>query len=59
MSEKEWQRIVILANFPLFLIREEPNTKRLKENSLTEKLDENLDQYLLNLEQKQASQRKY
>ena len=46
MSEKEWQRVVILANFPLFLIREEPNTKHLKENSLTENLDENL----LNLE---------
>ena len=29
----EWQRIAILVNFPLFLIREEPITKHLKENS--------------------------
>ena len=47
------------CHFPLFLIREEPNTKHLKEKFLTENFDENLDEELLNLEQKQAYQRKY
>ena len=29
-NDNEWQRVVILANFPLFLIREEPTTKHPK-----------------------------
>ena len=33
MNDKEGQCFVILANFPLFLIREEPTTKHPKENS--------------------------
>ena len=33
-SDKEWQRVTISANFSFFQIREEPNTKNPKENSL-------------------------
>ena len=29
----EWQQVAILANFPLFLMREETATKDPKENS--------------------------
>ena len=31
-NDNEWQRVVILANFPLFLIREEHTTKHAKDN---------------------------
>ena len=34
-SDTEWQRVVILANFPFFFgIKEEPTTKYPQENSL-------------------------
>ena len=33
-SDNEWQRVTISANFSFFQIREEPNTKHPKENSL-------------------------
>ena len=46
-SDKEWQTVVISANFPFFLrIREEPSTKHPKETSLN--LEEDLEEELLN-----------
>ena len=30
ISDNEWQQVVILANFPLFRIREEPTTMHPK-----------------------------
>ena len=41
MSDNEWQRVTISANFSFFLqMREEPTTKQPKENSLN--LEEDL-----------------
>ena len=34
MSDKEWQRVTILANFSFFQIREEATIKHSKESSL-------------------------
>ena len=31
-SDKEWQRVVILTDFPFFLIKEEPTTMHPKES---------------------------
>ena len=56
-SDNEWQPVVILANFPFFRIREGPSTKHLKENSLN--LAEDLEEELLNCEQKQAPKKEY
>ena len=52
-SNNEWQRVVISANFPFLRIREEPTTEYTKENPF------NLEEDLLNYEQKQAPKKKY
>ena len=44
-SDSKWQRVVILSNFPFFQIREEPTTKRSKEDSLN--FEEDLEEGLL------------
>ena len=38
-SNKQWQPVVISANFPFLRVREEPTTKHPKENSLNLKED--------------------
>ena len=40
MSDNEWQRVTISANFSFFQIKEEPITKHTKENSIN--LEEDL-----------------
>ena len=49
--------MVISANFPFFRIREGPSTKHPKANSLN--LAEDLEEELLNCEQKQAPKKEY
>ena len=46
MIHNEWQRVVILANFAFFRIREEPTTIHPKENSLN--IKDYLEERLLN-----------
>ena len=48
---------MILANFTFLRIREEPTTEQPQENSLN--LEEDLEEELLNEEQKQAPKKEY
>ena len=56
-SDNEWQPVIILANFPFFRIRERPSTKHPKASFLN--LAEELEEELLNCEQKQAPKKEY
>ena len=56
-SDNEWQPVIISANFPFFRIREGPSTKHPKANFLN--LAEELEEELLNCEQKQAPKKEY
>ena len=53
----DWHRVTISAIFSFFRIRVEPTTEHPKENSLN--LEEDLEEGLLNKEQKQAPRKKY
>ena len=53
MSDKQWQRFTIPANFSFYQKKRNSTTKHAMENPL------NIEQNLLNEEQKEASKKKY
>ena len=53
MSDKQWQRFTIPANFSFYQKKRNSSTKHAMENPL------NIEQNLLNEEQKEASKKKY
>ena len=56
-NQYQGQPVAILANFPFFRIRERPSTKHPKANFLN--FAEELEEELLNCEQKQVPKKEY